>query len=173
MTWQVADAVRAMSASADHAQALYRAAQLSALRASIGARGRSTRSWPTRSPSAARSLHALTWARRRAGPGGQVRRPACDLILAGRHEGRCSTASSPPRKEAEANLIRRREETASVRSQANTAKLLAESPAPGAASRSWRSWKEVLAAGAKTTFVFGSGMTSPSRCGDWSGADKE
>ena len=31
-------------------------------------------------------------------------------------------------KEAEANLIRRREETAAARSQANTAKLLAENP---------------------------------------------
>jgi len=32
------------------------------------------------------------------------------------------------RKAAEANLIARREETAAIRSQANTAKLLAESP---------------------------------------------
>lgn len=32
------------------------------------------------------------------------------------------------RKAAEANLIARREETAAIRSQANTAKLLADSP---------------------------------------------
>ena len=36
-------------------------------------------------------------------------------------------------KEAEANLIKRREETAAARSQANTAKLLAENPIPRAA----------------------------------------
>ena len=41
-------------------------------------------------------------------------------------------------KQAEANLIKRREETAAARSQANTARLLAENPTPhegaGAAS---------------------------------------
>jgi regulator of protease activity HflC (stomatin/prohibitin superfamily) len=58
-------------------------------------------------------------------------------------------------KEAEANLIKRREETASVRSQANTAKLLAESPAL-ARLKELELLKDVLA-GAKTTFVFGSG----------------
>jgi regulator of protease activity HflC (stomatin/prohibitin superfamily) len=34
-------------------------------------------------------------------------------------------------KQAQANLIRRREETAAARSQANTAKLLAENPGAG------------------------------------------
>ena len=58
-------------------------------------------------------------------------------------------------KEAEANLIKRREETAAARSQANTAKLLAESPQL-ARLKELEMLKEVLA-GAKTTFVFGSG----------------
>ena len=58
-------------------------------------------------------------------------------------------------KEAEANLIRRREETAAARSQANTAKLLAENPQL-ARLKELEMLKEVLA-GAKTTFVFGDG----------------
>jgi len=56
-------------------------------------------------------------------------------------------------KEAEANLIRRREETASVRSQANTAKLLADNPQL-ARLRELEVLQTILA-GAKTTFVFG------------------
>jgi regulator of protease activity HflC (stomatin/prohibitin superfamily) len=56
-------------------------------------------------------------------------------------------------KEAEANLIRRREETASTRSQANTARLLADNPAL-ARLKELELLKDVLA-GAKTTFVFG------------------
>jgi hypothetical protein len=58
-------------------------------------------------------------------------------------------------KEAEANLIKRREETAAARSQANTAKLLAESPQL-ARLKELEMLKEVLA-GTKATFVFGSG----------------
>ena len=58
-------------------------------------------------------------------------------------------------KEAEANLIRRREETAAARSQANTAKLLSESPAL-ARVKELEMLKEVLA-GTKATFVFGQG----------------
>jgi len=58
-------------------------------------------------------------------------------------------------KEAEANLIRRREETASVRSQANTAKLLAESPHL-ARLKELELLKDVLA-GTSATFVFGEG----------------
>jgi hypothetical protein len=58
-------------------------------------------------------------------------------------------------KEAEANLIRRREETASVRSQANTARLLAESPHL-ARLKELEMLKEVLS-GTSATFVFGEG----------------
>src|SRR5207244_13063224 len=56
-------------------------------------------------------------------------------------------------KEAEANLIRRREETAAARSQANTAKLLAESPQLQRL-KELELLKAVLA-GTKATFVFG------------------
>jgi hypothetical protein len=58
-------------------------------------------------------------------------------------------------KEAEANLIRRREETASVRSQANTAKLLADNPQL-ARLKELETLQTILA-GAKTTFVFAPG----------------
>jgi hypothetical protein len=58
-------------------------------------------------------------------------------------------------KEAEANLIKRREETAAARSQANTAKLLAESPQL-ARLKELELLKDVLA-GSKATFVFGGG----------------
>ena len=58
-------------------------------------------------------------------------------------------------KEAEANLIKRREETAAARSQANTAKLLAENPVL-ARLKELEALQAILA-GAKTTFVFGSG----------------
>ena len=58
-------------------------------------------------------------------------------------------------KQAEATLIRRREETAAARSQANTAKLLAENPVL-ARMKELEALQEILA-GAKTTFVLGPG----------------
>ena len=58
-------------------------------------------------------------------------------------------------KQAEANLIRRREETAAARSQANTAKLLADNPVL-ARMKELEALTEILA-GAKTTFIFGQG----------------
>jgi regulator of protease activity HflC (stomatin/prohibitin superfamily) len=54
-------------------------------------------------------------------------------------------------KKAEADLIRRREETASARSQANTAKLLAENP--GLARLKELEMLQAVLSGAKTTFV--------------------
>jgi regulator of protease activity HflC (stomatin/prohibitin superfamily) len=56
-------------------------------------------------------------------------------------------------KQAEANLIERREETAAARSQANTARLLAENPVLGAHEK-LEALREVLA-GSKATFVLG------------------
>ena len=58
-------------------------------------------------------------------------------------------------KQAKANLIRRREETAAARSQANTAKLLAENPVL-ARMKELEALTEILN-GAKTTFIFGQG----------------
>jgi len=62
--------------------------------------------------------------------------------------------SSEAEKQAEANLIRRREETAAARSQANTARLLASNPVL-ARMKELEAVQEILA-GAKATFVFGS-----------------
>jgi regulator of protease activity HflC (stomatin/prohibitin superfamily) len=56
-------------------------------------------------------------------------------------------------KAAQANLIKRREETAAARSQANTAKLLAENPQL-ARMKEMELLQDVLA-GAKLTFVLG------------------
>ena len=56
-------------------------------------------------------------------------------------------------KEAEANLIRRREETAAARSQANTAKLLAENPLL-IRMKELEMLKDVLS-GSNATFVLG------------------
>ncbi len=58
-------------------------------------------------------------------------------------------------KRAEANLIRRREETAAVRSQVNTARLMAENPEL-VRMKELEGLQEILS-GAKTTFIFGSG----------------
>ena len=151
VTWQVADAARAVSASADHAQALYRAAQL-ALRASIGTRTLDALLADKESVGG-EILYALTG--RAAELGLAVKGVGLrDLILPGDMKALLNGVIAA-QKEAEANLIKRREETASVRSQANTAKLLAESPALQRL-KELEVLKEVLA-GAKTTFVFGSG----------------
>ncbi len=61
-------------------------------------------------------------------------------------------------KSAQANLIKRREETAAARSQANTAKLLAENPTL-ARMKELEQLTEILA-GTRSTFVFGSGDMS-------------
>jgi hypothetical protein len=58
-------------------------------------------------------------------------------------------------KEAEANLIKRREETAAARSQANTAKLLAENPLLQRL-KELELLKDVLS-GTSATFVLGQG----------------
>ena len=58
-------------------------------------------------------------------------------------------------KEAEANLIRRREETAAARSQVNTAKLLAENPQ--LARLKELEMLQGILAGSRATFVFGGG----------------
>jgi regulator of protease activity HflC (stomatin/prohibitin superfamily) len=140
-----------VSASADHAQALYREAQL-ALRAAVGTRTLDVLLADKESVGA-EVLEALTL--RVKGLGVTVRSVGLrDVILPGDMKALLNGVIAA-QKEAEANLIKRREETASVRSQANTAKLLAESPAL-ARLKELELLKDVLA-GAKTTFVFGNG----------------
>ena len=151
VSWQVADPVKAVSSVGDYAQALYREAQL-ALRAAVGTRPLD---------------HLLA---DKESVGGEVKGALSartaefgvvvksvglrDIILPGDMKTLLNQVIAA-QKEAEANLIRRREETASVRSQANTARLLAESPHL-ARLKELELLKDVLA-GTSATFVFGEG----------------
>lgn len=151
VTWQVADPLRAVTASADHAQALYREAQL-ALRAAVGTR-LLDHLLADKASVGAEVLEALV---ARAGELGLTVKSVGlrDIILPGDMKALLNQVMAA-QKEAEANLIRRREETAQVRSQANTAKLLTDNPAL-ARLKELELLKEVLA-GTKATFLFGSG----------------
>lgn len=124
LTYRVADARKAVCASEDAKQALYREAQL-ALRAVVGARELDT----LLADKDAVGREAEEMLARRAGALGMevlgvgVR----DLILPGDMKELMNKVIEA-RKAADANLITRREETAALRSQANTAKLLADNP---------------------------------------------
>ena len=151
VTWQVTDPGRAVGTVGDYAQALYRAAQL-ALRAAVGTRQLDALLADKESVGAEvrQALEART-----AEFGVAVRSVGLrDIILPGDMRALLNQVVAA-QKEAEANLIRRREETASVRSQANTAKLLAESPHL-ARLKELEMLKDVLA-GTSATFVFGEG----------------
>jgi regulator of protease activity HflC (stomatin/prohibitin superfamily) len=147
--YQVSDAVKAVTTVADYAQALYREAQL-ALRAAVGTR----------------LLDALLADKESVG--GEVKNAIAaraaefgvivrsvglkDIILPGDMKTILNQVIEAE-KSAQANLIKRREETAAARSQANTAKLLAENPVL-ARMKELEVLKDVLE-GAKLTFVLG------------------
>jgi len=151
VTWLVADVIRATNASQDYAQALYREAQL-VLRAAVGTK----------------TLDALLADKESVG--NEVRTALIpraeqlgvtvksvglrDIILPGDMRALLNQVVQA-QKEAEANLIKRREETAAARSQANTAKLLAESPQLQRL-KELELLKDVLD-GAHATFVLGQG----------------
>ncbi|HEX8520842.1 MAG TPA: slipin family protein [Tepidisphaeraceae bacterium] len=151
VTYLVADVIKATQSSADYTQALYREAQL-VLRAAVGTK----------------TLDALLGDKESIG--GDVREALVpraaelginvksvglrDIILPGDMKTLLNQVIAAT-KEAEANLIRRREETAAARSQANTAKLLAENPQLQRL-KELELLKDVLA-GTKATFVFGQG----------------
>jgi regulator of protease activity HflC (stomatin/prohibitin superfamily) len=124
VTYRIVDPVRAVSATDDVRQALYREVQ-HALRATIGAR----------------ELDALLAGKDEAGREVEqaLRTRAAELGLALASVGirdivlpgdmrELMNKVTEAKKAAEANLIARREETAAIRSQANTAKLLVEHP---------------------------------------------
>lgn len=156
--YQVTDPLKAIDRVIDVKQTVYRDAQL-ALRAAVGMRtldgllaekesvGNEVRT----------ALEAAT-----AEYGVSIRNVGLrDLILPGDMRELFNRVIAAE-KEAAANLIKRREETAAARSQANTAKLLAENPQL-ARLKELELLQEILA-GAKTTFVFGSGeLTSQVR----------
>ena len=123
-TYRVADPRKAICTADDYKQALYREAQL-VLRAVVG--GRELDALLADKEAVASEAAALL-APRAEGLGLEVAAFGIrDLILPGDMKELMNKVTEA-RKAAEANLITRREETAALRSQANTAKLLADNP---------------------------------------------
>ena len=124
VTYKVADARAAVTVSDGFRQALYREAQL-ALRAVIGTR--ELDAFLTDKEAVSSEFEQLL--RKRAGQIGLevVSVGVRDVILPGDMKDLMNRVTEA-KKAAEANLIARREETAAMRSQANTAKLLADNP---------------------------------------------
>jgi regulator of protease activity HflC (stomatin/prohibitin superfamily) len=151
VTWTIADPVLAARTSASPEQALYREAQL-CLRAAVGTKvldallaDKEAVGGEVRTALAARAAEL----------GLSVRSVGLrDIVLPGEMKTLLNQVIAAT-KEAEAGLIRRREETAQVRSQLNTAKLLAENPQLQRL-KELEVLKEVLA-GTTATFVLGQG----------------
>ncbi len=151
VTYQVVDAVKAVTVVSDHAQALYRQAQL-ALRVAVGTRPLD-KLLADKDAVGAEVRESL--ATRAAEFGLTVRAVGLrDIILPGEMKTILNQVIEA-QKQAEANIIRRREETAAARSQANTAKLLADNPVL-LRMKELEALQEILQ-GAKTTFVLGRG----------------
>ena len=124
VTFKVADPLKAVSEVEDYRQALYREAQL-ALRGVIGTRELDVLLGDK--DAVARELDAIVRGRV-AGFGVEVVALGIrDVILPGEMKDLMNKVTEA-RKAAEAALITRREETAAMRSQANTAKILESSP---------------------------------------------
>jgi regulator of protease activity HflC (stomatin/prohibitin superfamily) len=154
VTYTVSDALRAVTSSTDYTQALYREAQL-VLRAAVGTKTLDSLLSDKESVGA-EVREALT--KRAVELGISVKSVGLrDIILPGDMKTLLNQVIAAT-KEAEANLIRRREETAAARSQANTAKLLAENPLL-VRLKELELLKDVLA-GTNTTFVLGQGDLS-------------
>ncbi len=124
VTFKVADPLKAVTVVEDYRQALYREAQL-ALRGIIGTRELDT--LLSDKDAVARELDAIVRGRV-AGFGVEVVGLGIrDVILPGEMKDLMNKVTEA-KKAAEAALITRREETAAMRSQANTAKILESSP---------------------------------------------
>lgn len=151
VSYQVTDVFKAVSQVSDHVQVLYREAQL-ALRAAI-----STRTLDTLLTDKEAVTNEVTEAlSRRVNTFGVVVRSVGlrDVILPGEMKTILNQVIEAE-KQAQANLIRRREETAAARSQANTAKLLSENPML-ARMKELEALADIMK-GSKSTFIFGSG----------------
>jgi regulator of protease activity HflC (stomatin/prohibitin superfamily) len=124
VTYKIVDARKAVSQTEDVRQALYRDTQL-VLRGVIGARELDL--FLTDKDVVAKEIEENV--RRRATELGlEIASVGIrDVILPGDMKDLMNKVTEA-RKAAEANLIARREETAAMRSQANTARLLAENP---------------------------------------------
>ncbi|APW60816.1 slipin family protein [Paludisphaera borealis] len=123
-TYRVVDPRKAVCTIDDHKQALYREAQL-ALRAVVG--GRELDALLADKEAVAVEAAGLLAPRAEALGLAVASLGVRDLILPGDMKDLMNKVTEA-RKAAEANLITRREETAALRSQANTAKLLADNP---------------------------------------------
>jgi regulator of protease activity HflC (stomatin/prohibitin superfamily) len=125
VTYQVVDPRRAVLATSDDVKAaLYREAQM-ALRAAVGAR--ELDALLTDKDALARDVAELLRARAADLGLNVLAAGVRDVILPGDMKELMNKVTEA-RKAAEANLIMRREETAALRSQANSAKLLADNP---------------------------------------------
>ncbi|HUY88785.1 MAG TPA: slipin family protein [Pirellulales bacterium] len=124
VTYRVADALQVVSITDDARQTLYREAQL-ALRAVIGAR--ELDSFLTAKDGVAQELEEFLRPRAAALGFELIAVGIRDVILPGEMKTLLNRVTEA-KKAAEANLIVRREETAAMRSQANTAKLLEDNP---------------------------------------------
>jgi regulator of protease activity HflC (stomatin/prohibitin superfamily) len=124
VTYRIVDPRKAMTASDDVQQTLYRETQL-ALRAIVGARELDP--FLIEKDAVASEIEAAV--RRRAGELGlEIAAVGIrDIILPGEMKDLMNKVTEA-KKAAEAQLISRREETAAMRSQSNTAKLLADNP---------------------------------------------
>jgi regulator of protease activity HflC (stomatin/prohibitin superfamily) len=124
VTYKVSDPLKVVSITDDARQALYREAQL-ALRAVIGAR--ELDSFLTAKDGVAKELEDILRPRAVALGLELIAVGIRDVILPGEMKTLLNRVTEA-KKAAEANLIVRREETAAMRSQANTAKLLEDNP---------------------------------------------
>jgi regulator of protease activity HflC (stomatin/prohibitin superfamily) len=124
VTYRVVDAQQSVRVADDARQALYREAQL-ALRAVIGARDLDD--FLTAKDAVAQEVDAILRERASALGLKLISVGIRDVILPGDMKDLMNKVTEA-KKAAEANLIARREETAAMRSQANTAKLLESSP---------------------------------------------
>jgi regulator of protease activity HflC (stomatin/prohibitin superfamily) len=124
VTYEIKDARKAVSAASDVRQSLYRESQL-ALRTVIG--GRELDSFLSGKDEV--TIELTNQVREQAALLGlEVRSIGIkDVILPGEMKHLMNRVTEA-KKAAEANLIARREETAAMRSQANTAKLMTENP---------------------------------------------
>ena len=124
VTYRVIDARTAVGTSEDAKQALYREAQL-ALRAVVGARELDT--FLTDKDAVATELAEVVRPRAKSLGLELISVGIRDVILPGEMKDLMNKVTEA-KKAAEANLIIRREETAAMRSQVNTAKLLQDNP---------------------------------------------
>lgn len=125
IAFRVVDAVRALVTVEDYSQALYRESQL-ALRGVIGSR--ELDAFLTDKEQVARELAGLIRERASAFGLETIAFGIRDVILPGEMKAILNRVTEA-KKAAEADLITRREETAAMRSQANTARIFESNPA--------------------------------------------